>query len=171
MTGFAGVNQNWQAGMSEEQRALWQEAWDILEVEQTDKREHGKERYADYGFIVFPAAKVYEGFLKNYFYNMGMIAKEAYLSEHFRIGKSLNPDLPNRFRDSTWLFDDVTSVCGEATARQLWEAWKFGRNRIFHYHGDTTGQNLNLLEAEERLRVIQAAMQSAMECERRVKRD
>jgi hypothetical protein len=168
--GILDYMDNWLAILTTEQAGLWKQAWSLLEREQ-GLLENGKaDNYIDYGFIVFPAAKVYEGFLKSYFYNMGMISQGSFLSEHFRIGKSLNPDLPKRIRDETWLFDDVSELCGEPTARQLWSAWKIGRNQIFHYNGNGGEHNLSLLEAEERLRVIQAAIQAAARCEMRVKR-
>jgi hypothetical protein len=164
-------NTGWMAMMSPDQRALWQEAWQLLKQQQELEEQGNANKYIDYGFIVFPAAKVYEGFLKSYFYQMGMISQGAYLSEYFRIGKSLNPDLPHRFRDDTWLYDDVTTVCGEQTAKQLWQAWKIGRNRVFHYNGNGGNQYLSLLEAEERLRIFQAAMEAAAQCEVKVKRE
>jgi hypothetical protein len=157
--------------LSPEQEALWQEAWKLLTLHKGLEEKKPDPEMVDYGFVIFPAAKVYEGFLKSYFYHMGMISKGSYLSEHFRIGKALNPDLPLRFRDETWLYDDVSQVCNELTAKQLWQAWKVGRNEVFHYNGNGGDRYLSLLEAEERLRVIEAAMQAAIRCETRMKRE
>ena len=156
--------------MTGDQQALWEEAWELLRVEKNQAETDGKAKYIDYGFIVFPAAKVYEGFLKSYFYQMGLVSKGAYLSDHFRIGKALNPDLPFKYRNHTWVFDDLSRLCGFGTARQLWEAWKLARNRVFHYDAREM-TNLNLTEAEERLTVLKEAMRSAAACEIRVKRD
>ncbi len=165
------IDREIEALMNPEQRQMWRQAWELCNREKELVENKGvKDGFIDYGFIVFPAAKVYEGVLKSYFYHMGMISKGAYLSEHFRIGKSLNPDLPNKYRDETWLYDDLTSVCGQETAWQLWQAWKLGRNQIFHYNGNGGEHNLTLLEAEEKLRIIKAAMQAAARCEIRVKR-
>jgi hypothetical protein len=160
-----GRDDGWQAFLNQKQRRLWEEAWLLLRQER-EKRRHV---LVDYGFIVFGAAKVYEGFLKSFFYQMGFISRYHFYDEHFRIGKSLNLDLPERLRDGSWVVDDLQRVCGLGTAKQLWEAWKVGRNRVFHYRDGEEGY-LTLDQAEELLLVIRAAMQTAAACEVRIKR-
>lgn len=155
------------AMMSQRQQRLWREAWYLLEREKDAPSP--SQTFSDYGFIVFPAAKVYEGYLKTFFYQLGLISKWSYIDEHFRIGKALNPDLPKRFRDGSWVFDDLCAVCSETTARKLWEAWKQGRNAVFHYQ-EAKEKELTLDQAEERLHILAEAMKAASECEVRVKR-
>lgn len=42
---------------------------------------------ADYTFVVFPMAKAYEGFLKQYFRDIGLISQEVYLIGGFGLGE------------------------------------------------------------------------------------
>lgn len=125
---------------------------------------------ADYGFLVFTAAKVYEGFLKNFFFQLGLISNNQYRDEHFRIGKALNPDLPFKYRNSTWLYDELMAVCGAETAAVLWETWRSGRNEIFHYFPDN-GNVITLTQAKAIIEKILGAMHQASHCEIRVKRE
>jgi hypothetical protein len=124
----------------------------------------------DYGFLVFTAAKVYEGFLKTFFYQLGLISRYQFYDTHFRIGKALNPDLPKAFRNRTWLYDDLEAVCGQKAAGQLWEVWRRGRNQIFHYFPDR-GDFLSLSEAEAIIKEILEAMLTALSCEAKIKRN
>ena len=65
------------------------------------ERERGFKKivFHDYSYVVFPAAKAYEGFIKQFLLDSGLLIASQYESRHFRIGKSLNPDLPERYRD------------------------------------------------------------------------
>ena len=99
---------------------------------------------ADYGFLVFPLAKAYEGFLKKYFLNLNLITPDMYNSRKFRIGRAFNPDVNNNQKNELWLFDDVSRSCGQETARQLWEAWLSGRNQVFHYFPDSIHNRLGI---------------------------
>lgn len=92
--------------------------------------------FYDHSFIVFPIAKAYEGFLKHYFFSVHVITKERYASRDFRIGRALNPDLPERFRTDEWIFDDVARLCSRQMAQEMWDIWLSGRNHIFHYFPD-----------------------------------
>jgi hypothetical protein len=87
----------------------------------------------DYSFLVFPAAKAYEGFLKKIFRQIGVLPKSQFYSRQFRIGRSFNPDLPPKLRDEQWLYDEIESVVGNNLAREMWQIWIDGRNHIFHY--------------------------------------
>ena len=49
---------NWWAYMDEPMRDLIRESIDLLKIDNN---------YHDYGFVVFPAAKAFEGFLKSFF--------------------------------------------------------------------------------------------------------
>jgi len=91
------------------------------------------EHFHDYSFVVFPAAKSYEGFLKTLFLDMGFITKDTFYGKRFRVGKALNPALEKRFRDES-VFDKIVNYCGgEELANSLWDTWKSCRNLLFHW--------------------------------------
>lgn len=117
----------------------------------------------DFSFIVFPLAKAYEGFLRDYFFQAGLISKRDYEGKYFRIGRSFNPDLPNRLRDEDWIYDDVARLCSEETARDLWKAWIEGRNHLFHYYSHDR-YCLTYEEAVERVWMLVDVMEKAMQC-------
>lgn len=111
-------------------------------------------QFHDYSFIVFPAAKAYEGFLKKLFLDMGFITKEDYLGKRFRIGKSLNPNLDKAHQDESWVYDDLQKFCsGKKLPDLLWNTWKMSRNLVFHWFPGEAN-NLTLAEAETRLGMI-----------------
>lgn len=117
----------------------------------------------DYSYIVFPMAKAYEGYLKDWLLVFGLISKEVWASRRFRIGRALNPDVPPPQRDEWWLYDDVTRVCGEDTAHQLWTCWLEGRNHVFHYFPEDT-RGLTLAEAEHNLEMLSNTITKAISC-------
>ena len=124
----------------------------------------GKREFSDYSFIVFPAAKAYEGFLKKLFFDLGFITEEDYYGKHFRIGKALNPSLPKELRHNG-VYDKIVSRCqGEDLAEKLWEAWRLSRNLTFHWFPNEKNA-VTLLEAGERVEmIIDAIDQSFKEC-------
>lgn len=124
----------------------------------------------DYGFLIFTVALVYEGFLKRLFFQMQLISESQYRGDYFRIGKALNPDLPKKYQDEEYVYDNLLVMCGEGTARHLWEAWKMGRNRVFHYDF-VRPREILLEEAEKRVTMMLEAMVAAVRCERQVKRE
>ena len=63
-----------------------------------DIEQHHDSTPTDYSYLVFPFAKLYEGFLKQLFLDLGVISEKEYNSEHYRIGKSLSPNLVGRLR-------------------------------------------------------------------------
>jgi len=84
--------------------------------------------FHDYAFMIFPFAKVYEGFLKKLFLRMGAINQDQYNSQHWRVGKALNPQLEKNLRH-----ESVYDLLDKNLAEVLWFAWKNGRNKTFHY--------------------------------------
>jgi len=91
------------------------------------------ETFHDYAFIVFPAAKAYEGFLKNLFLDLGFINEDTFYGKRFRIGKALNPALEKRFRREG-VYHKIVKYCnGRELADSLWDTWKTCRNSIFHW--------------------------------------
>jgi hypothetical protein len=123
----------------------------------------GSKVFHDYSFVVFPAAKAYEGFLKKMFLDLGFITTEDYLGKHFRIGKALNPFLEERFRDNESVYDKIVKHCGgKALADQLWNAWSTGRNLIFHWFPEEK-KVISFREAEVKIDLIINAMDNAFE--------
>ena len=110
----------------------------------------------DYAFFVAPISKAYEGFLKDFFLKIGIISPDEYESDRFRVGKTLNPSL--RYKRFS-VFQKLTEIHedGEQLAENLWDAWKFGRNEIFHYFPGTS-QNLSRNEAEDRIDLLLKAI-------------
>ncbi len=115
----------------------------------------------DYAFFVAPISKAYEGFLKDFFLKIGIISEQEYESDRFRVGKTLNPSLRyKRFSVFQKLIDIHQD--GEELAEELWSAWKFGRNEIFHYFPGIS-QDLSRNEAEDRINLLLKAIIKAGE--------
>jgi hypothetical protein len=140
-------NTNWWNYSDEKMRDLMKQSYDLMERESRRVEEYKEKPYHDYGFIVFPAAKAYEGFLKRVFLDMGMITSQQYYSDHFRIGRALSPTLPKRYR-SGWVYGKLIENChGEELPMAMWEVWKKGRNRTFHFFPQHEG-SVSLEEAK-----------------------
>ena len=118
----------------------------------------------DYSFIIFPAAKAYEGFLKKLFRDLGFLTQEDYEGDRFRIGKALNPVLEAQWRHES-IYDKLTEYCkGKELPDKLWETWKKSRNSIFHFW-PLHKNEITLQDAEDRLSMIVATINSAFtEC-------
>lgn len=111
------------------------------------------ERFSDYSFVVFPAAKAYEGFLKKLFLEKNFIGKEEYLGKRFRIGRALNPSLDRKFRSES-VYDRIVDYCGgRGTADIMWDTWKNSRNMLFHWFPDEKNV-VSYPEAVERVKEI-----------------
>ncbi len=125
---------------------------DIQTIRQCLQQNH----ISDYSFLVAPAAKAYEGYLKDFFLKVGIIDKFNYESDRFRVGKTLNPSL--RYKRFS-IFQKLTDLHdrGEELAETLWDAWKFGRNEILHYFPNNL-KKLTQSEAEERIALIMNAI-------------
>lgn len=160
-------DKSWFQYLEHSQQDLAKGAFILLEREQ----QSDSSDFHDYSFIVFSLSKAYEGFLKKYFFELGIITDRSYKSNHYRIGKSLNPDLPIRYRRDDWVVSKLDKVCsampqknqGEKLSRLLWKAWKECRNLLFHYF--PKHQNfINLKQAEEKLNLLTSAMELAVSC-------
>lgn len=117
----------------------------------------------DYSFILFPVAKAYEGFLKHYLFELDLISEKTFEGRRFRIGRALNPDIRENQRDEFWLYDNVAQMCGDETARALWETWLECRNRIFHYF-PSKNIRLDLTAVETHLSLLDETITSAYQC-------
>lgn len=139
-----------------EQKDLVEDARKLVE----DARLHPK-TLADYSYVVFPMAKVYEGFLKKFLLDTGLIFLQQYESDHFRIGKVLNPNLPQHLRVDS-LYDRICSHLGKADLPdRFWQTWKRGRNLLFHYFPGNL-KKISLKEAEEIVAEIVGTMNMAV---------
>lgn len=119
------------------------------------------EGLSDYSFVIFPFAKVYEGFLKKLFLEIGAINEWQYNNDRWRVGRALNPQLEKEWRHES-VYDRIVEHCGgQNLADQLWQVWKRGRNQIFHFW---PGRNraLTLEEAKEIIKEIGAVMEVAL---------
>lgn len=124
-----------------------------------------KTHFADYSFIVFPAAKAYEGYLKYVFWQKGFITDDDYYGSRFRIGRALNPQLEKRYRAKESVYEKIVGFCGtKELADFLWDTWRLCRNLVFHWFPKES-RFLTLDEAEKRLfMIIEAIDESWQKC-------
>jgi hypothetical protein len=144
----------WWLYIEEDIRSLFTESLYLL-----DYAKNSEKKFRDYAFIVFPAAKGFEGFLKKVFLDLGFISSEDYFGKRFRLGKALNPSLEKEFRHES-VYDRLVDYCnGKLVADKLWETWRLSRNLVFHWFPNEKN-SLDLDEAENRLEMIFSAMDS-----------
>jgi len=121
---------------------------------------HPNEKLSDYSYLVFPFAKLYEGFLKRLFLDLGIINIRDYQSDHFRIGKVLSPNLARRLgARSAYVL--VKKRYGENLAFDFWQTWKQARNLVFHYFPHNY-RALNHDEALNLIRMVSGTMKQAV---------
>lgn len=158
----------WFSFLDHGQQDLVTQARSLYERESMSPRQ----MFHDYSFVVFPMAKAYEGFLKKYFLTLGLVGPSDYQSDTFRIGKSLNPDLPEKYRNHDWVVAELDQKCGvvsggrfdgQLLSRSLWFCWKKGRNLLFHYFPDHENF-ITLPEALTRIEEISDVMDAALVC-------
>lgn len=97
-----------------------------------DSVRHHDKPPTDFSYLVFPFAKLYEGFLKKLFLDAGIISERDYHSDHFRIGRALSPNLTRRLGLKS-AYQQISDRYGNELAARLWHTWKEGRNLVFHY--------------------------------------
>lgn len=117
----------------------------------------------DYSFILFPMAKAYEGFIKQYLFDLNLISQKTFEGRRFRIGRALNPDIRDNQKDEFWLFDDMVGLCGPEIAHSLWDTWLECRNRVFHYFPQRNVR-LTLTAVGNRLQLLDETITSAYQC-------
>jgi len=136
--------QPWFQYLTPDQKALVRQSFVLLNRERTNRQP----AFTDYSFVIFPLANAYE-------------------SDHFRIGKSLNPDLSPRYRDPDWVVDRLDRLCGtiksQSYSQLLWQTWKACRNQLFHYFPHHQ-RSLSLKEAEDRLGQLIQTMEITLNC-------
>jgi hypothetical protein len=140
-------------------RDLFKESYLLAEMFGSEKN-----KFKDYSFVVFPAAKGFEGFLKKIFLDMGFINSRDFWGKRFRIGKALNPSLETQYREES-VYDKIIAHCGgPALADKLWETWKMARNTVFHWFPKEKNA-LTYEEAKARTEMIMQAMDATVsEC-------
>ena len=156
--------------------------WDYLEHDLQEllresallikKVENWKEEFHDYSFVVFPAAKAYEGFLKKLFYDLGLISEEQFRGRRFRVGKALNPELPMRLRKTYGVYYKLTEYCAGdyGLADNLWDTWRQARNVLFHWFPNEKNA-ISYDEAKEKFELILSSLDKATkECKIDIKR-
>lgn len=155
-------NKPWYDYLEEDLRELLEEAFLLI-----DKFEGNHQSFHDYSFIVFPAAKAYEGFLKKVFLDLGFITSEDYYGKHFRIGKALNPQLEPYLRKES-VYDKLVEFTGsKVLADMLWETWKNCRNLVFHWFPEEK-RAINYEDAVNRVNTVVASIDEAFkECKLR----
>jgi hypothetical protein len=150
---------NWYSYLTDWQQQLVEVTGKLLR-----QHEDGDNEYlVDYSFLVFSMSKAYEGFLKKFLYDFELIDQETYEGRLFRIGRALNPQIPQGQRDQYWLYDDVIELCSEETADNLWKAWLYCRNRVFHFFPKDKGL-LTFNQAVEKIQQVDRAMAAAVQC-------
>ena len=144
--------------LSEGQRGLIEEGLIILEQAKVQG-----DKLNDYSYVVFPFAKAYEGFLKQWFFDKGFIEQWQYASDHFRVGKVLCPLIATKLGDNS-IYNKIKVYCENdpKLADRLWKAWRKGRNLVFHYFPHNL-KALKLKEAEELIIEIIHVMNEAID--------
>ncbi len=128
----------------------------VKDVELILSRLQKFDHISDYSFLVSPISKAYEGYLKDFFLKIHIIDQYNYESDRFRVGKTLNPSLRyKRFSIYQKLIDIDES--GEELAEILWNAWKYGRNEIFHYFPNNL-KTITRDDAEDRIYMVLTAI-------------
>jgi len=120
--------------------------------------------FKDYSFLVFPFAKAYEGFLKQLFKDVKFISHLDYISDHLRLGKLLSPNLVNKLRERS-LYKKIKEKAGQELADKIWNAWKLGRNQVFHYYP----HNIKALTFSQAESIIDNILSTMEESYRRLK--
>lgn len=126
-----------------------------------DAARHRDQEPTDYSYVVFPFAKLYEGFLKHLFHDVGIITEREFRGDKFRIGKTLSPHLVSRLRGRS-AYGQIVSRHGKDVAERLWHTWKVGRNQVFHYFPDNY-RALTLEQARGLITDIVDTMEMAVE--------
>jgi len=116
---------------------------------------------SDLSFMVFPFAKAYEGFLKKLFLDIGMIQPDEYYGDDIRIGRILNPSYLAEKGNVFAKFCEGTPD-KKVLSQKLWDAWKQGRNSVFHYFPHNF-KKLDFDEAMDLIRGFVDAMETAVE--------
>ena len=155
----------WWTYIHEDLRELLKQSFFLVKIFRAREKSSQQPEFHDYAFIVFPAAKSYEGFLKTLFHDLGFINDEDFNGKRFRVGKALNPSLESNLREKEGVYDKMVTFCqGTYLADNLWETWKKSRNLLFHWFPQERNA-VTFGEAKERIDSIISTMDLAFkEC-------
>lgn len=118
----------WWPYLDKIQQDLIKQSLYLIKEEESEPKTH-----KDYSFVVFPAAKAYEGFLKKLFFDLGLISRSQFSGERFRIGRALNPAIYKEYPHES-VYERLTRFCGgEEISARLWNTWRNSRNLVFHF--------------------------------------
>lgn len=150
-------SRSWWNYLDKVQQDLIRQSFHLLAEEEREQKS-----LADYSFIVFPAAKAYEGFLKKLFFDLGLISRTQFSGERFRIGRALNPAILRDYPQES-IYEKLSRYCGgEEISARLWRTWKNSRNLVFHYFPDK--ENLiSFSEAKSRVNEVVEAIDSSFQ--------
>jgi hypothetical protein len=155
---FSLEKKNWWEYLEKDLQGLLREATLLIE-----KVGLWDEKFHDYSFIVFPAAKAYEGFLKRLFLERGFISEDDYYGKRFRVGKALNPSLEKRLRAKESVYDKVVQFCGgKDLADKMWNTWKVCRNLLFHWFPNEKNA-INFNQSKEKVALIIETIDAAFD--------
>jgi len=118
----------------------------------------GKYNFQDYSFLVFPFAKAFEGFIKQFLLDISFISYQQYNSDHIRIGRLLCPELASPMHGES-IYSKLVNLFSKDFADMIWTTWKFCRNQVFHYYPHNS-KSLDLNGAKERIHMILTTMSS-----------
>ena len=142
--------------LSPDERSLARDGQFLVE----DTARHKDAEPTDFSYLVFPFAKLYEGFLKQLFKDLGIIEERQFYSNHYRIGKALSPNIMRRLGKRS-AYHEIEQRFGRALADRLWNTWKEGRNLVFHYFPHNY-HALTLIQAKNLIQSIVTAMEEAV---------
>jgi hypothetical protein len=142
--------------LSVNQKALARDGEFLIE----DSKIHTDAPPTDFSYLVFPFAKLYEGFLKQLFLDLEIIRTSDYDSDHFRIGKVLSPNLARRLGQRS-AYTQISTRFGKGLADDLWYTWKQARNLVFHYFPHNL-RSLTRDQAVELVAMIVSTMEAAV---------
>lgn len=84
-----------------------------------------------------------------------------YISDHLRLGKLLSPNLFNKLKERS-LYKKIKDKAGQELADKIWNAWKIGRNQVFHYYPHNL-KALTFSQAENIIDNILSVMEESYE--------
>lgn len=142
--------------LAPDMRALVRDGEFLIE----DSIRHRDAPPTDFSYLVFPFAKLYEGFLKKLFLDANIISDREYHSDHFRIGKVLSPNMARRLGGRS-AYKQISDRYGDQLAARLWHTWKEGRNMVFHYFPHNY-RSLTRVAAVEQVNQLVGTMREAV---------
>lgn len=149
------TDKSWWSYLDDDLQELLVQSYNLLEQFNDDQN-----KFLDYSFLVFPAAKAYEGFLKRLFFDLKFVSREQFYGRNFRIGKALNPFLPRELEEES-VYKKIVEYTGEnILADKLWDTWKLSRNSTFHWFPEEKNA-ISFDEAKNRFDLIISAIDTS----------